>query len=53
MTLKEAVLNGVTMSCNTGESTMAAVSGYYPYWTLALLTLLNIVMYFRARKKEN
>ena len=110
VTLKEAVLNGVTMSCNTGESTMAAVSGYYWYWTLenvqndpeltaalkqamtwqayalansnamdgyasstriesvrtwydnaltaaavvfALLTLLNIVMYFRARKKEN
>ena len=110
VTLKEAVLNGVTMSCNTGESTMAAVSGYYPYWTLenvqndpeltaalkqamtwqayalansnamdgyasstriekvrtwydnaltgvaivfALLTLLNIVMYFKARKKED
>jgi len=34
VTLKEAVMNGVTMSCNTGESTMVAVSGYYSYWTL-------------------
>ena len=34
VTLKEAVINGVTMSCNTGESTMAAVSGKYSYWTL-------------------
>ena len=34
VTLKEAVLNGVTMSCNTGESTMAAVSGKYNYWTI-------------------
>ena len=34
VTLKEAVLNGVTMSCNTGESSMAAVSGYYSYWTV-------------------
>ncbi len=32
--LKEAVLNGVTMSCNTGESTMEAVSGYYAGWTV-------------------
>ena len=30
--LKEAVLNGVTMSCNTGDNTMAAVSEKYPYW---------------------
>ena len=34
VTLKEAVLNGVTMSCNTGENSMAAVSGYYSYWTV-------------------
>ena len=34
VTLKEAVLNGITMSCNTGENSMAAVSGYYSYWTL-------------------
>lgn len=32
--LKEAVINGVTMSCNTGESTMEAVSGYYAGWTV-------------------
>ena len=32
--LKEAVLNGVTMSCNTGDNTMAAVSEKYPYWTI-------------------
>lgn len=33
-TLKEAVVNGVTMSCNTGDNTMAAVSEKYPYWTV-------------------
>ncbi len=32
--LKEAVLNGVTMTCNTGESTMEAVSGKWTYWTV-------------------
>jgi beta-glucosidase len=32
--LKEAVLNGVTMSCNTGDNTMAAVSEKYSYWTV-------------------
>ena len=31
--LKEAVMNGITMSCNTGDNSMAAVSGMYPYWT--------------------
>ena len=31
--LKEAVIAGVTMSCNTGDNTMEAVSGYYSYWT--------------------
>lgn len=34
VTLKEAVMNGITMSCNTGENTMAAVSEKYSYWTL-------------------
>ena len=34
VTLKEAVLNGITMSCNTGDNSMAAVSGYYSYWTV-------------------
>lgn len=32
--LKEAVLNGVTMTCNTGESTMEAVSAKWTYWTV-------------------
>ena len=32
--LKEAVVNGVTMSCNTGESTMEAVSAKYAGWTV-------------------
>lgn len=32
--LKEAVMNGVTKSCNTGDNTMAAVSEKYSYWTL-------------------
>jgi len=32
--LKEAAVNGVTMSCNTGENTMAAVSEKYSYWTI-------------------
>ena len=32
--LKEAVLNGVTMTCNTGDNTMAAVAEKWPYWTV-------------------
>ena len=32
--LKEAVLSGVTMTCNTGDNTMAAVSAKWPYWTV-------------------
>ncbi|MCD7753626.1 MAG: glycoside hydrolase family 3 C-terminal domain-containing protein [Clostridiales bacterium] len=32
--LKEAVINGITMTCNTGESTMAAVSEKWDYWTV-------------------
>lgn len=28
--LKEAVLNGITMSCNTGDNSLAAVAAYYP-----------------------
>ena len=32
--LKESVINGVTMSCNTGESTMEAVSAKYAGWTI-------------------
>ena len=32
--LKEAVMNGVTMSCNTGDNTAAAVAEKYSYWTV-------------------
>ena len=32
--LKEAVNSGVTMTCNTGDSTMEAVSGKWEYWTV-------------------
>lgn len=32
--LKEAVMNGITMTTNTGDSTMAAVSEKFPYWTV-------------------
>ena len=32
--LKEYALNGGTMTCNTGDSTMAAVSEKWPYWTV-------------------
>ena len=28
--LKEAVMNGITMSCNTGDNTLEAVAAYYP-----------------------
>lgn len=45
--LKEAAINGVTMTCNTGESTMAAVSEKWDYWTVENVskdaTLLNAV----------
>lgn len=32
--LKEAVMNGVTMSCNTGDNTAAAVAEKFTYWTV-------------------
>lgn len=32
--LKEAVYCGVTMTCNTGDNTMEAVSAKWPYWTI-------------------
>ncbi len=31
--LKEAVLNGVTMTCKTGDNTLEAVAEKWPYWT--------------------
>lgn len=33
--LKEAVYCGVTMSCNTGDSTIAAITENWPYWNVA------------------
>ena len=42
--LKEAVLNGVTMSCNTGDNTMAAVSEKYPYWTVEAVSQDTTIM---------
>lgn len=32
--LKEAVHNGVTMTCNTGDDNMEAVAAKWPYWTV-------------------
>ncbi len=32
--VKEAAIAGVTMTCNTGDSSMAAVSEKWPYWTV-------------------
>lgn len=32
--LKEAVHNGVTMTCNTGDNNIEAVSAKWPYWTV-------------------
>ncbi len=53
--LKEAVMNGVTMSANTGDNTMKAVSEKYPYWTVknvsrdaALLAALKQAMKYQA-----
>ncbi|MCR5452915.1 MAG: glycoside hydrolase family 3 C-terminal domain-containing protein [Lachnospiraceae bacterium] len=58
--LKEAVVNGVTMSCNTGDNTMQAVSEKYPYWTVknvekdAVLTnALKQVMTYQAYALAN
>ena len=52
--LKEAVLNGVTMSCNTGDNTIEAVSEKYPYWTLeavsqdtTMMTALKLAMKYQ------
>lgn len=32
--LKEAVHNGVTMTCNTGDNNIEAVAAKWPYWTV-------------------
>lgn len=36
--LKEAVHCGVTMTCNTGDNDIAAVSAKWPYWTVAAVS---------------
>ena len=58
--LKEAVLNGVTMSCNTGDNTMAAVSEKYPYWTVeavsqdtTMMTALKQAMKYQSYALAN
>ncbi len=58
--LKEAVLNGVTMSCNTGDNTMAAITEKYGYWTVEnvgkdarLLTALKQAMTYQAYALAN
>lgn len=60
VSLKEAVMNGVTMSCNTGDNTMAAVSEKYSYWTVenvskdaALMTALKQAMTYQAYALAN
>lgn len=49
-----AVHNGVTMTCNTGDNTMAAVEAVWPYWSVEnasqseeLLTDLKQVMLYQ------
>ena len=32
--IRMAVHNGVTMTCNTGDNTMAAVTAVWPYWSV-------------------
>ena len=32
--IRMAVHNGVTMTCNTGDNTMAAVEAVWPYWSI-------------------
>ena len=58
--LKEAVMNGVTMSCNTGESTAAAVAEKYSYWTVdnvsqdaQLMAALKQAMLYQAYALAN
>ena len=58
--LKEAVLNGVTMSCNTGDNTMDAITEKYGYWTVEnvgkdarLLTALKQAMTYQAYALAN
>lgn len=52
--LKEAVQNGITMTCNTGDSDLTAVAEKWPYWTVEnvskdtqLLSALKQVMLYQ------
>ena len=58
--LKEAALNYVTMSCNTGESNMEAVSAVFPFWTeeavsadATLSAAIKQCMYYQAYALAN
>ena len=59
-TLKEAVLNGVTMTGISGENEIDAVSAYYDYWTVNhiqkdpdLTAALKQAMFWRAYALAN
>ena len=58
--LKEYAMNGGTMTCNTGDSTMAAVSEKWDYWTVenvskdtALLSAIKQAMTWQAYALAN
>ncbi len=42
--LKEAALNGVTMTCNTGEDSIAVVGEHFGYWTVENVSRDNHLM---------
>lgn len=58
--VKEAVINGVTMTTKTGEDSIAEVSAVYPYWTVenvkkdaTLLAALKQAMTWQAYALAN
>ncbi|MCR4999624.1 MAG: glycoside hydrolase family 3 C-terminal domain-containing protein [Lachnospiraceae bacterium] len=58
--LKEAAMNYVTMTCNTGESNMEAVSAVFPFWTeeavsadATLSAAIKQCMYYQAYALAN
>ncbi|MCR4998330.1 MAG: glycoside hydrolase family 3 C-terminal domain-containing protein [Lachnospiraceae bacterium] len=58
--LKEAALNYVTMTCNTGESNMEAVTKVFPFWTeeavaadATLSAAIKQCMYYQAYALAN
>lgn len=42
--LKEAVYAGVTMTCNTGDNTMAAVTEKWSYWTVGAVSQDEVML---------